>query len=106
VDLSLVTNPPCVGPGPKARRTFDHERGGARRADVRTVEEMVEAAPQFPSVDVATFRTQGGREWHGCSGARPIGLRRASGGAYRAARTRSRPVTSRTVRAFEATGTG
>lgn len=70
------------------------------------VEEMVEAAPQFPSVDVATFRTQGGREWHGCSGARPIGLRRASGGAYRAARTRSRPVTSRTVRAFEATGTG
>ena len=37
MDLSLVTNPPCVGPGPKARRTFDHERGGARRADVRTV---------------------------------------------------------------------
>ena len=37
MDLSLVTNPPCVGLGPKARRTFDHERGGARRADVRTV---------------------------------------------------------------------
>jgi hypothetical protein len=39
-------------------------------------------------------------------GVRPIGLRRASGGVYGAARTRSRAVTFRTVRAFETTGTG